>query len=86
MIYVPALAFNQVTGIGVHTITPIVCIICVFYTSMGGLKAVVWTDVVQAVSMLGALALVAIKGSMDIGGAGVVVERAWHSNRLEAPE
>ncbi|TDG52238.1 hypothetical protein AWZ03_001519 [Drosophila navojoa] len=86
VIYVPALAFNQVTGIGVHTITPIVCIICVFYTSMGGLKAVVWTDVVQAVSMLGALALVAIKGSMDIGGASVVVERAWNSNRLEAPD
>ncbi|XP_062127312.1 sodium-coupled monocarboxylate transporter 1 [Drosophila sulfurigaster albostrigata] len=86
VIYVPALAFNQVTGVGVHTITPIVCIICVFYTSMGGLKAVVWTDVVQAVSMLGALALVAVKGSMDIGGANVVVERAWHSNRLEAPD
>ncbi|EDW15587.1 sodium-coupled monocarboxylate transporter 1 [Drosophila mojavensis] len=86
VIYVPALAFNQVTGIGVHTITPIVCIICVFYTSMGGLKAVVWTDVVQAVSMLGALALVAIKGSMDIGGASVVVERAWNSNRLEPPD
>ncbi|EDV95092.1 sodium-coupled monocarboxylate transporter 2 [Drosophila grimshawi] len=86
VIYVPALAFNQVTGVGVHTITPIVCIICVFYTSMGGLKAVVWTDVVQAVSMLGALALVAIKGSMDIGGASVVIERAWNSNRIEAPD
>ncbi|KAH8381946.1 hypothetical protein KR009_001131 [Drosophila setifemur] len=86
VIYVPALAFNQVTGIGVHTITPIVSIICVFYTSLGGLKAVVWTDVVQAVSMVGALLLVAIKGSMDIGGAGVVLERAWDSGRLEAPD
>jgi len=86
VIYVPALAFNQVTGIGVHTITPIVCIICVFYTSLGGLKAVVWTDVVQAISMLGALCLVAIKGTRDIGGAGVVLERAWSSDRLEAPE
>lgn len=53
---------------------------------MGGIKAVVWTDVVQGVSMLGALALVAIKGSMDIGGASVVMERAWNTNRLEAPE
>ncbi|SPP83838.1 sodium-coupled monocarboxylate transporter 1 [Drosophila guanche] len=86
VIYVPALAFNQVTGIGVHTITPIVCIICVFYTSLGGLKAVVWTDVVQAVSMLGALCLVAIKGSIDIGGVSVVLERAWNTDRLEAPD
>ncbi|XP_030374110.1 sodium-coupled monocarboxylate transporter 1 [Scaptodrosophila lebanonensis] len=86
VIYVPALAFNQVTGVGVHTITPIVCVICVFYTSLGGLKAVVWTDVVQAVSMLGALALVAIKGSLDIGGASVVLERAYNSDRLEPPD
>ncbi|XP_068156030.1 sodium-coupled monocarboxylate transporter 1 [Drosophila tropicalis] len=86
VIYVPALAFNQVTGIAVHTITPIVCIICVFYTSLGGLKAVVWTDVVQAISMMGALALVAIKGSLDIGGAGVVIDRAWKTSRLEAPD
>lgn len=82
----PALAFNQVTGIEVHTITPIVCLICVFYTSMGGIKAVVWTDVVQGVSMMGALALVAVKGSIDVGGASVVIERAWNSDRLEAPE
>lgn len=82
----PALAFNQVTGIEVHTITPIVCLICVFYTSMGGIKAVVWTDVVQGISMLGALALVAVKGSIDVGGANVVMERAWNTGRLEAPE
>jgi len=29
---------------------------------------------------------VAIKGTRDIGGAGVVLERAWSSDRLEAPE
>lgn len=31
-LYVPALTFNQVTGIGVHTITPVVCAIVTFYT------------------------------------------------------
>ncbi|TMW53134.1 hypothetical protein DOY81_001862 [Sarcophaga bullata] len=77
VIYVPALAFNQVTGVAVHTITPIVC---------GGLKAVVWTDVVQTVSMVGALILVAIKGSMDVGGASNVFQEAWDSGRLELPD
>uniref|UniRef100_T1GXU6 Uncharacterized protein n=1 Tax=Megaselia scalaris TaxID=36166 RepID=T1GXU6_MEGSC len=28
--YVPALTFNQVTGINVHVITPVVCAICTF--------------------------------------------------------
>ncbi|XP_075144984.1 solute carrier family 5 member brother of rumpel [Haematobia irritans] len=86
VIYVPALAFNQVTGVAVHTITPIVCIICIFYTTLGGLKAVVWTDVVQIISMIGALILVAVKGSMDIGGASKVFESAWDSGRIEPPD
>ncbi|XP_005186212.1 sodium-coupled monocarboxylate transporter 1 [Musca domestica] len=86
VIYVPALAFNQVTGVAVHTITPIVCIICIFYTTLGGLKAVVWTDVVQIISMIGALILVAIKGSIDIGGASKVFESAWESGRIEGPD
>lgn len=45
-----------------------------------------WTDVVQMISMLGALILVAIKGSLDIGGMGLVFERAWNTSRIEAPK
>lgn len=41
VIYVPALAFNQTTGVDIHTITPIVMTICIFYTCLGGIKAVV---------------------------------------------
>ncbi|XP_037051954.1 sodium-coupled monocarboxylate transporter 1 [Bradysia coprophila] len=85
VVYVPALAFNQVTGVNVHIITPIVCLVCVFYTSLGGLKAVVWTDVVQSFSMFGALILVAVKGSIDLGGAGIVFKNALDTDRIEAP-
>ncbi|KAG4065705.1 hypothetical protein HA402_012383 [Bradysia odoriphaga] len=85
VVYVPALAFNQVTGVNVHIITPIVCVVCVFYTSLGGLKAVVWTDVVQSFSMFGALILVAVKGSIDLGGAGIVFKNALDTDRIEAP-
>lgn len=86
MIYVPALAFNQVTGVDIHIITPIVCFICMFYTCVGGMRAVVWTDVVQTFSMIGALVLVAAKGTIDIGGPGVVIEKALKTNRIELPE
>lgn len=41
---------------------------------------------VQTVSMVGALMLVAIKGSHDIGGAGIVLTTAWETNRIEGPE
>lgn len=85
VIYVPALAFNQVTGINIHVITPIVCLICVFYTCVGGIKAVVATDVVQTFSMFGALILVAVKGTMDLKNDVSVFEKAWTSDRIEAP-
>lgn len=34
VIYVPALAFNQTTGIDVHIITPVVMLVCVIYTCL----------------------------------------------------
>lgn len=85
VIYVPALAFNQVTGVNVHLITPTVCAFCIFYTSLGGLKGVVWTDVIQLLLMFGALILVMVKGTIDAGGFGTVFKRNWDSDRIEGP-
>lgn len=53
---------------------------------MGGLKAVVWTDVVQLIMMFGAICLVIIKGTYDVGGAGNVWDLAVESGRIEGPE
>ncbi|CAG9806697.1 unnamed protein product [Chironomus riparius] len=86
MLYVPALAFNQMTGISIHKITPLVVAICIFYTCLGGLKAVVWTDVVQITIMYGTLLLIAIKGTMNVGGISEVFEKNIESGRFEAPD
>ncbi|XP_034256929.1 sodium-coupled monocarboxylate transporter 1-like isoform X2 [Thrips palmi] len=83
VIYVPALAFSQVTGIDLHVITPIVCLVCIFYTTLGGLRAVVWTDTLQtALMVLGVLAVL-ILGTVSVGGVGVVFRRAAATDRLE---
>ncbi|XP_011139462.1 sodium-coupled monocarboxylate transporter 1 [Harpegnathos saltator] len=85
VIYVPALAFNQVTGVNVHIVTPFVCIVCIFYTCVGGLKAVVWTDFIQAFIMFGSMLLIIIKGTCDLGGLSLVIRRNLESGRLEFP-
>lgn len=82
----PALAFNQTTGINIHVITPIVMAICIFYTCVGGLRAVVWTDVIQIFLMYGILFLIVFKGTMDVGGLSVVIQRNFESGRFESPE
>ncbi|KPI97553.1 Sodium-coupled monocarboxylate transporter 1 [Papilio xuthus] len=85
VIYVPALAFNQVTGVNIHIVTPIVCVVCIFYTSLGGLRAVVWTDVIQTVVMIGAMVLIIIKGTIIVGGLEEVIMKNWNSDRIEFP-
>lgn len=75
-----------VTGVNIHLVTPIVCIVCIFYTCVGGMKAVVWTDVIQTMLMFGAMILICVKGTIDVGGVGTVFDRAMASGRIEAPE
>ncbi|XP_075166349.1 sodium-coupled monocarboxylate transporter 2-like [Haematobia irritans] len=81
--FVPSLAFSQVTGINIHVINTIVCSICIFYTMLGGIKAVVWTDVVQAGIMIGSVLLVGILGILKVGGFGKVIEKASEGGRFD---
>ncbi|KAG8229026.1 hypothetical protein J437_LFUL007581 [Ladona fulva] len=83
LVSVAAQFFLRVTGLNVHMITPLLCIVCIFYTSLGGLKAVVWTDVLQTTIMFGAVVIVVGLGTVFVGGFGVVWERSEASGRLE---
>ncbi|KAJ3644450.1 hypothetical protein Zmor_022180 [Zophobas morio] len=45
--YTPSWTFATATGINVNLIATVLCVVCVFYTSIGGLQTVVWTDFLQ---------------------------------------
>lgn len=49
----------------------------------GGLKAVLWTDALQAIIMIGSVLAVTIAGTMQIGGPSVVWDRAVEAGRLD---
>lgn len=34
VMYVPALAFAQVTGVSLNVLIPLVCLVCIFYTTV----------------------------------------------------
>nr|XP_012219270.1 PREDICTED: sodium-coupled monocarboxylate transporter 1-like isoform X2 [Linepithema humile] len=82
VIYVPALAFGQVSQLSVHTITPILCIVCIIYTSIGGLKAVVWTDTIQFSVTVGGLFTILVLGTLSIGSVGEVWRISGEGGRL----
>ncbi|XP_029048825.1 sodium-coupled monocarboxylate transporter 1-like isoform X2 [Osmia bicornis bicornis] len=82
VVYVPALALNQVSGIDVHLIGIIVCLVCVFYTVLGGIRAVVWTDALQVAVMVAGMLTVTVLGTYRIGAA-EIWKRAQDVNRIE---
>lgn len=82
IVYVPALAFSQVSGINLHIITLVTSIICVFYTTVGGLKAVVWTDTLQFILMICAVCCVIVLGLRTTGGIVNVWNTAERGGRL----
>jgi len=83
VVYAPALALSQVTGFDVDAACAVIFIVCVFYTFIGGIKAVMWTDTFQAACMFGSFIAIIIKGNYDAGGSNVVFDRNYQSGRVE---
>ena len=53
VLLLPALAISIVTGIQVEASILIMGILCIIYTTFGGIEAVIWTDVMQVIVLLG---------------------------------
>ncbi|XP_069698871.1 sodium-coupled monocarboxylate transporter 1-like [Periplaneta americana] len=82
VVYVPALSFSQVSGLSMYLVTPVITVICIIYTMLGGLKAVVWTDVLQGVLMLVSSFAVIILGLNHVGGFAKVWDISGKGGRL----
>ena len=57
ILYLPALALSEVTGISTINCILIMGILSTIYTVLGGMEAVIWTDVLQAVVLFGGAVL-----------------------------
>ncbi|KAM4867609.1 sodium-dependent multivitamin transporter isoform 1-T5 [Thomomys bottae] len=72
VLYAPSLALNAVTGFDLWLSVLALGIVCTVYTALGGLKAVIWTDVFQTLVMFLGQLTVIIVGSAKVGGLGHV--------------
>ncbi|KAG4066302.1 hypothetical protein HA402_000526 [Bradysia odoriphaga] len=81
-LYAPAMALTQVTGLHVWITVWITGLVCTFYTTIGGMKAVVWTDTFQTLIMFGAMIWIVVQGIMDSGGLDQVWTDNWETDRL----
>jgi len=83
VVYAPALALSQVTGINVYVSCTAIFLVCIFYTAVGGMKAVMWTDTIQVIIMYGSMLVVIVKGNYDVGGFTAVLNANNLTGRIE---
>ncbi|XP_055943500.1 sodium-coupled monocarboxylate transporter 1-like [Argiope bruennichi] len=67
VLYAPSLALSAVTNLSTWTSVLSVGMVCTFYCTLGGMKAVLWTDLFQALLMFIGIFAVLIKGFSDFG-------------------
>ncbi|XP_072166483.1 sodium-coupled monocarboxylate transporter 1-like [Diadema setosum] len=83
VIYAPALALNQVTGVNLWGCVVATGVVCTFYTTIGGMKAVIVTDVFQMLVMIAGLLAVLAKGAVELGGLGEVWRICEEGGRID---
>ena len=83
VLYGPAIAMSSVTPIPINTSVIVVGVICAFYTSVGGIKAVIWTDVLQCILMFLGVAIVIVQGCIELGGFSEAIRITQEGGRLK---
>ncbi|XP_068163616.1 sodium-coupled monocarboxylate transporter 1-like [Antennarius striatus] len=82
VIYGPALALSQIADIDLWGGIITTGIVCTLYCTLGGLKAVVWTDVFQIGIMISGFMAVIIKSVILQGGLFKVISDSQQGGRL----
>ncbi|CAF1339313.1 unnamed protein product [Rotaria sordida] len=83
VLYGPALALSQTTGLNIWLSVVSIGVVCTFYSSVGGMKAVIWTDVLQALVMFVGLLSAIIQGLIVLGGFGPTFSIASKNGRIQ---
>jgi sodium-coupled monocarboxylate transporter 8/12 len=79
----PSTALSLIIGLDTYASIGIICAIGTFYTCIGGIKAVVWTDMFQACVMLAFIGVLLVKGTIDAGGVSEIIKVTGKNRRLE---
>ena len=87
VIYAPALTLSVVTGVNIWLAIGLMGTLAVGYTTLGGLSAVLWTDVIQFVILTGGASYVAVSLLLNVPGGfmGIldIAEKTQHLDSFE---
>ncbi len=84
VLLLPSIALSVVTGINVYVCIALMGVLATVYTVVGGMEAVIWTDVLQVFVLMGGalISLVLLVANVD-GGVGGLFSSAVAHGKLE---
>lgn len=83
VVFAPAMALSVVSGMPLWMAILLMGLLATAYTMLGGLSAVVWTDVAQFVIMIGGAAALALLIARDVpGGVTAILDTAREAGKL----
>ncbi|MEL7586146.1 MAG: sodium/solute symporter [Prolixibacteraceae bacterium] len=83
ILLLPSLALNVVTGMDVFACILLMGIISLLYTLMGGIEAVIWTDVIQVVVLLAGAVIAVVLIVMHVdGGVPAIYDMAAENGKF----
>ena len=80
VIFLPAIALSAATGMNIYVAILLMGLLSTFYTTVGGIEAVIWSDVVQVIVLMGGalLSLIIIALNVERGFVGLITTAAAH--------
>ena len=85
VLYLPSIALSVVTGVSIEVCITVMALLSIAYTVMGGIEAVIWTDVIQVIVLLGGALLVLCLIPFSIqGGWNSMVDFGESADKLRA--
>lgn len=83
VLFLPAIALSVVTGVDIYTCIIVMAVLSIFYTVLGGIEAVIWTDVKQVVVLtLGAVVCLILMATGVEGGFDSMIDIAAGDGKM----
>jgi SSS family solute:Na+ symporter len=83
ILFLPAIVLATVTGVDVMVSIVLMGILATAYTTMGGIRAVIWTDVSQVVVLMGAAVFMLVIADLNVeGGLSAIVSRGLTAGKF----
>lgn len=82
-LYLPPLVLKQAAEVPIALTTIVLGFVCIFYTGIGGFRAVIWADIFQTLLIVGSCVGIVYTGVNLVGGFGEVWEAAERGGRLK---